>query len=294
MNTQNERPAPRILSMQSQLVYGCAGNNAALPLLQALGATVYAVPTVLLSNTPHYKTVALHEIPAPVVEELLLRTLERVPATELDGILIGYIRDPEIITVIAAAIDQIRQINPSVVVLIDPVMGDLDLGLYVPDEVSKRICTDLIPRADICTPNVFEAGVITGSGGQPTELILSHLSRLNVPVVLATGIGLDNAGAPVGTRLWQADGGQRKSWVVSTPHIAIRPTGTGDLLSAAFLHAFLTQESAPESLCTSVAMVRDLLEDAARCRLPELQPWKIRQLLAASDSQPRLSAIALS
>ena len=63
-----------VISIQSQVVYGTVGNNAALPTLAAHGLRAAAVPTVLFSNTPHYDTIHGGAIPARLVRGVVSPT----------------------------------------------------------------------------------------------------------------------------------------------------------------------------------------------------------------------------
>ncbi|MFY1080168.1 pyridoxine/pyridoxal/pyridoxamine kinase, partial [Escherichia coli] len=66
-----------VISVQSQLVYGHAGNSAAVPPMRALGVRVAEIPTVLLSNAPFYDTTRGRVLPADWFADLLLGTHER-------------------------------------------------------------------------------------------------------------------------------------------------------------------------------------------------------------------------
>ncbi|RBC50645.1 pyridoxal kinase, partial [Xanthomonas oryzae pv. oryzae] len=71
-------PSPiDVISVQSQLVYGHAGNSAAVPPLRALGLRVAEVPTTLLSNAPFYATLRGRILPADWLADLLLGATER-------------------------------------------------------------------------------------------------------------------------------------------------------------------------------------------------------------------------
>ena len=60
-----------IISIQSQVVYGCVGNNAAMPVFRKAGWRALAVPTVILSNTPHYPTLHGGAVPMDWFDGLL-------------------------------------------------------------------------------------------------------------------------------------------------------------------------------------------------------------------------------
>ncbi len=271
MSTQVRSLQPTIVSIQSQLVYGCAGNNAAVPLLQKLGASVYAVPTVILSNTPHYPTIGGIDMAPDIVNELLTRLLDRVPATQLTAILTGYMRDAKTVAVVARFIDHVRSENPDIIVLTDPVMGDTDLGLFIPEEVAHCVKSELLARADICTPNLFEARFIVGQSDVHPHDLQSALLDSGAGISVLTGLGLEQGAAEIQTVAYQR--GQR--WSTSTPRLNIRPTGTGDLLAASFLFHWLLTRDISKGLQESVANVYSIMQRAAEQKLQELEPARL-------------------
>jgi len=253
-----------IVSIQSQLVFGCAGNNAAVPMLQRLGTTVYAVPTTLLSNTPHYPTIAGGPLDPALVEALLDRLLDRVPPTAIGAILTGYIASPGGAAAAARFIDRVRTAHADVLVLCDPVMGDADTGLYVDEAVAAAIVTDLVPRADILTPNLFEARRLTGLADGEPGAVLERLLTSRARIAVITGI--DDRDGFVTTLAGDGKG----RWRVRTPKLVLRPTGTGDVFSAAFLHALLQGADTPTALERGVETAFDLMETAHRTGAREL------------------------
>ena len=66
-----------LISIQSQVVYGHAGNSAAVEPLRALGLRVAEIPTTLLSNAPVYATTRGRTLPAYWFADLLRGARER-------------------------------------------------------------------------------------------------------------------------------------------------------------------------------------------------------------------------
>lgn len=73
--------------------------------------------------------------------------------------LTGYVPGAEALTIVSRSVDRLRSINPNLVYVLDPVMGD-DGRIYVSESVIP-IYKSLMPKATCATPNYFEAELLT-------------------------------------------------------------------------------------------------------------------------------------
>ena len=119
-----------VLSIQSFVSYGHAGNASATFPLQRLGVTVMPVHTVLFSNHTGYATWRGPLIPAGDVADVITGIDERGALATTDAVLTGYLGAPDMGQVILDAVNLTKRRNPDAVFLADPVMGDRGTGLY--------------------------------------------------------------------------------------------------------------------------------------------------------------------
>ncbi|MBX8783769.1 pyridoxal kinase [Pseudochrobactrum sp. Wa41.01b-1] len=248
-----------VISIQSQVVYGHVGNSAAVLPMQARGLNVAAVPTTLLSNHPGYETMRGRVLEPELVSDLLRGVEERGLISTSRYIVSGYLGSRANGEVVADFVKRARKINPEIIYICDPVMGDTGLGVFVADPVVDCIINELVPLADLLTPNQFEVGLITGSDASSFDLLrekVQQIQAFNNVRLIATGCVFPDT--PYGSlENVVFEGGEVTR--LTSPRVPIVPVGTGDLftgtLTANLAHGCTLTEAARNAASTVLNVV---------------------------------------
>ena len=225
------------------MTYGHVGNAAAMFPLQRLGAEVWAIQTVQLSNHTGYGAWTGEFYGGASVRGLVRGIADRGVLPRIDAVLSGYLGDQDVGRAILDAVAEIRHVNPALLYCCDPVMGDVDRGLFVRPGIPETLSGESVPAADILTPNQFELERLTGLACDSREALLRAVHRLQSRmrpagprIVLVTSVR--NAATPDdAVELLAAS--PHEVHLLRMPALALSPNGAGDLIAALFLFHIL-------------------------------------------------------
>ena len=238
----------RVLSISSQVAYGPVGNSASVPALQAAGLTVSQIPTIILSNHPGLGKPSGVKLP-PTELEAILKSLEALGVLDACvGVMTGYFASADQIKVAASFIHTMKDKNPSLYVLVDPVLGDDD-SLYVSSEVANATRDELLPLASCITPNCFELGWLSGKPVSNKAEVLIAASTLGCKEILATSIPADANSLETLAIVGGEYSETSTAIKLSVPH------GTGDFLAGLYFAARLNGFASREALKLSAGIL---------------------------------------
>ncbi|HHF3039079.1 pyridoxal kinase PdxY [Vibrio diabolicus] len=233
-----------IISIQSHVVYGHAGNSSAVFPMQRMGLEVWPIHTVQFSNHTQYQQGWTGQKFGADEIHSLMRGLDNIEKLgECGAILSGYQGSAEQCRAVAEAVSLVKSRNHSALYVCDPVMGDPDKGCIVADGVKEAISHSLLPIADVIVPNQFELSELTGVKIDslydavtackkalelgPKMVLVKHLHALTddaFSMILAT---------------------PKASYLAQRPSVefAMQPVGVGDLISAIFTSCLVKKMS---------------------------------------------------
>ena len=113
---------PAVLSIQSHVCYGAAGNSAAVFPMRRLGVEVWPVNTVQFSNHTQYAE-GWEGLPTPTEQiGLLAKGIERIGALgRCSAILSGYLGTEEQGGAVLDVVRRVKAANPAAIYCCDPV-----------------------------------------------------------------------------------------------------------------------------------------------------------------------------
>jgi pyridoxine kinase len=262
-----------VLSIQSHVVYGHAGNSAAVFPLQRLGREVWAVNTVEFSNHTGYGAWRGEALSPDLAEELVLGLEDRDALKNCEAVLSGYLGDPSTGRAIIAAVKKVRSHAPGALYCCDPVMGDMGRGFYVKPEIPGIFKNEVVPLADIITPNQFELDALSGIKSETLDGVLKAVEQLHGAgpgIVLVTSL---LAGAKQNEIGMLVSNG-REAFRISTPELyfenSVSMAGSGDLTTSVFLSRYLETGDIKQTLELTAASVYGIMEATHRSKSREL------------------------
>ncbi len=251
-----QNPTRRCAVVNDFTGFGRCSICVALPILSSMGIQCCSVPTAILSNHTGYKSYFFDSYTDKMAD--YINEWKKL-GLKFDTVFSGFLGCEKQIDIVYNFISEFKGENS--LVLVDPVMGD-NGKIYT--TYTREMCEKmkkLALAADIITPNITEACILTDSQYISEEIsddcalgLLSKLSLDGKRSVVLTGI---ISGSEIKTAV--SDSKTGGTAIISNPRTNISYPGTGDLF-ASILCGAVTRGS---SLFDAARLSADFVEKAS-------------------------------
>jgi pyridoxine kinase len=256
----------RVLSIQSNVVYGYVGNKCSVFALQALGVEVDPLNTVQLSNHTGYQIARGTKFPAQNLLDSIAGLKANGFLQQYTDLITGYVGSVDYLKALARVIAELQQVQVAahgekLCYVCDPVMGD-DGRMYTPSEFVEIYRDSIIPHATIITPNQTEAELLSGiaiATADDLRRVCRHFHDRGIECVFITSCTLrgvedgisvfasrrtngndsvPSSSSPSSSSSQGVDvvqgGGEDETCYLCVPRVRGKYSGTGDLTTALF------------------------------------------------------------
>lgn len=229
-----------ILSIQSHVVYGHAGNGSAVFPLQRMGFEVWPIHTVQFSNHTQYAQGWTGQAFSAQDINTLVDGIDRIEQLgNCLAVLSGYQGSAEQCLAIIETVNKVKAANPAALYVCDPVMGAPDKGCIVAPGIAEHLINDVMPLADVIVPNQFELSQFADMAINSLEdaVIACRKALAKGPKIVLVK-HLHSVSDEQFTMMLAT---QEGCFIAQRPHLPFdkQPVGVGDLISALFTGALL-------------------------------------------------------
>ena len=256
---------PRIAAVHDLCGYGKCSLGVAIPVLSAAGCDVCPVPTSLFSAHTKFPVFHMHDTTDMLTPYLDAWVAEGI---ELDAVYSGFLGAAEQV----GAIQRLYNEHPQALRIVDPVMGDGGVKyLTYTDELCAAM-GELVNGADVLTPNLTEASILTGIPYQGQDVdedyvrsMLDALISLGAKNVVLKGVVHEGESV---IRNYVA-GTDVAFEEVSSELLPYMLHGTGDLYASGLLAAIMAGRSLYDAVDFAGSFVRDAMR--ITCQQPDYE-----------------------
>lgn len=221
---------PRLAMINDIAGFGRCSTTVSLPVISVMKVQVCPVPTSVLSNHLGFPLCHFDDYTSHMRD--YIKVWNELGLT-FDGLYCGFLGNEEQIDIVRGFVEMFRP----PLFLLDPVMGDHGRAYSSITETHVQKMKKLLPLADIITPNITEACLLTGTPWKDGEWTMQELSGLCER--LASLCLKDSVGASIViTGIRQGDSLVNFLWddgvytTVATPIAGASRPGTGDIFAS--------------------------------------------------------------
>lgn len=244
----------RILVLSSFVAASRVGGGAQALALARLGIEPILVPTVLFGRHPGHGPPGGAAVAADTFAAMIDAIEAQGVFETLDAAVTGHFSAPEQVEIAARTLERVKAAAPAAKLIVDPIMGDEDKGLYAREPVAEAIAAALLPRADVIAPNAWELARLAGRPVRDLAEAAAAARALGRPAMVSS-IRKDGH---IGALYVGAD----EAWFAWHAPAAAAPRGTGDLLTAVFAAAVVQGLKPGGALHVAVGAVAEAVAGA--------------------------------
>ena len=239
----------RVLILSSFVAASRVGGGAQAMAMARLGIEPVLVPTVVFGRHPGHGPPGGAPVDAETFESALGGVAAQGAFASVDAVIAGYFASAEQVAIAAEALSRVKAASPGAWLVVDPIMGDEETGLYVREPVAEAIAAELVHTADILAPNAWELGRLAGRPIRDASSAIAGAKSIGRDVIVSS-VREDGA---IGALY--AGGGE--AWLATHAASAVAPKGAGDLLTAVFVAALARGLAPGEALGFAVGAVAE-------------------------------------
>jgi pyridoxine kinase len=275
---------PFALILSSFVAASRVGGGAQALALMPFRIDAAVAPSVLFGRHPGWGAPGGEAVPVETMASIVDAIAANGLLAQTDAVISGYFVDPAQVRLAGETIDRVRSAQPLVRVVVDPVLGDTGRGFFVSREVCEAVKAELVPRADLVTPNLFELEYLAGRPLADLDAVIAAARRLSRPALVTS------APAPDG-EIGALYVDETTAVLATHRRLKTVPQGTGDLICALYAAAMIEGLAPAAALERATRGMAEAVEAAEAWRAPELPIVALGDRLVRPTAKVRMEML---